>query len=118
MSRKPAFIKSVNIEDGMPTVEEARQRLERELSAARAGKVIALRVIHGYGSSGVGGALRLAMQLRLRELQQQGEIREVIYGEDWRIADEASWKWLGRYPEWKKDNDLGRGNKGISIVIL
>jgi hypothetical protein len=118
MSRKPALIKSVNIEDGMPTVEEARRRLETELKAARAQRVTALRVIHGYGSSGVGGALRVAIQLRLRELQQSGEIREVIYGEDWRIANEASWKWLGRYPEWKKDNDLGRGNKGISIVIL
>lgn len=118
MSRKPVFIKTVNLEDGMPTVEEARQRLEAELKTARAQKVTALRVIHGYGSSGVGGALRVGIQLRLRELQQGGEIREVIYGEDWRIADEASWKWLQRYPEWKKDNDLGRGNKGISIVIL
>ncbi|HEV2021473.1 MAG TPA: Smr/MutS family protein [Terriglobales bacterium] len=118
MSRKPAFIKSVNIEDGMPTVEEALRRLERELSPARAAKVTALRVIHGYGSSGVGGALRVAIQLRLRELQQSGTIQEVIYGEDWRISDEASWKWLQRYPEWKKDSDLGRQNKGISIVIL
>jgi hypothetical protein len=118
MSRKPALIKTVNIEDGMPTVEEARQRLERELGAARAAKGIALRVIHGYGSSGVGGALRVAIQLRLRELQQSGEIREVIYGEGWRIANEASWKWLERFPEWKKDSDLGRQNKGISIVIL
>ena len=118
MSRKPALIKTVNLEDGMPTVEEARLRLDHELHAARAQKATALRVIHGYGSSGVGGALRLAIQLRLRELQQSGEIREVIYGEDWRVSDEASWKWLGRYPEWKKDNDLGRGNRGISIVVL
>jgi len=118
MSRKPVFIKTVNLEEGMPTVEEARQRLERELSVARAQKVTALRVIHGYGSSGVGGALRVAIQLRLRELQQSGAIREVIYGEDWRIADEATWKWLQRYPEWKKDSDLGRQNKGVSIVVL
>ena len=118
MSRKPVFIKTVNIEDGMPTVEEARLRLDYELNAARAGKIVALRVIHGYGSSGKGGSLRVAIQLRLRELRESGEIREVIYGEDWRVSDEASWKWLARYPEWKKDNDLGRGNKGISIVIL
>lgn len=118
MSRKPALIKAANIEDGMPPVEEARLRLDHELHEARAEKATALRVIHGYGSSGVGGALRVAIQLRLRELRESGEIREVIYGENWRIADEASWKWLQRYPEWKKDSDLGRGNKGISIVIL
>ena len=101
MSRKPVLIKTVNLEDGMPTVEEARRRLEAELKTARAQKVAALRVIHGYGSSGVGGALRVAIQLLLRELQQSGTIREVIYGENWRIADEASWKWLERFPEWK-----------------
>ena len=118
MSRKPILIRTVNIEDGMPTVEEARQRLERELSAARATKVTALKVIHGYGSSGVGGALRVAIQKRLFELKHSGELREVIYGEDWRIGNEAAWRWLERYPEWKKDSDVGRGNRGISIVIL
>lgn len=118
MSRKPALIKTVNLEDGMPPVEEARLRLDYELNLARREQVTALRVIHGYGSSGKGGALRGAIQLRLRELRESGELREVIYGEDWRVSDEASWKWLQRYPEWKKDSDLGRGNKGISIVIL
>ena len=118
MSRKPILIKTVNLEDGMPTVEEARQRLEHELSAARAAKVTALKVIHGYGSSGVGGALRVAIQKRLYELKQSGELREVIYGEDWRIGNEAAWKWLERYPEWKKDSDVGRGNRGSTIVVL
>ena len=118
MSRKPALIKLANIEEGMPTVEEARQRLERELNAARAERFTAVRVIHGYGSSGVGGALRIAIQLRLQELRQSGAIRDVIYGENWRVADEASWKWLQRYPEWKQDRDVGRQNKGISIVVL
>jgi hypothetical protein len=118
MSRRPALIKTVNVEDGMPPVEEARLRLDHALHAARTEKAVALRVIHGYGSSGKGGSLRVAIQLRLRELRESGELREVIYGEDWRISDEATWKWLQRYPEWKKDSDLGRGNKGITIVIL
>ena len=118
MSRKPALIKLVNLEEGMPTVEEARQRLERELNVAREQKVTALRVVHGYGASGVGGALRVALQLHLQELKKSGAIREVIFGENWRIADEASWQWLQRYPEWKQDRDLNRQNKGISIVVL
>jgi hypothetical protein len=118
MSRKPTLIKTVNLEDGMPTVEEARLRLEHELHVAREAKVTTLKVIHGYGSSGVGGALRVAIQKRLFELQQSGELRAVIYGEDWRVGNEVAWKWLERYPEWKKDSDLGRGNRGISIVLL
>ena len=118
MSRKPVLIYEVSVKEGMPPVEEALRRLEAALKTARAEKRIALRVIHGYGSHGMGGDLRIAIQGRLRQLQQSGELREVIYGEDWRIGDEASWKLLGRYPEWKQDRDLGRGNKGISIVIL
>lgn len=118
MSRKPAAICEANVKEGMPPVEEALRRLEAAMNLARAHKCVALRVIHGYGSKGVGGDVRLAVQRRLQELRQGAEIREVIYGEDWRIADQATWKWLGRYPEWKKDNDLGRGNKGISIVLL
>lgn len=118
MARKPVLIHEVNVKEGMPPVEEALRRLETALRTARAQKRVALRVIHGYGSHGVGGDVRIAVQGRLRQLQQGGELREVIYGEDWRVSDEATWRLLGRYPEWKQDRDLGRGNKGISIVML
>ena len=118
MSRKPAILKEVNVKEGMPPVEEALRRLEAALKAARAERAIALRVIHGYGSKGVGGDLRVAIQLRLQELFRNSFIREVIYGEDWRVSDEATWKWLERYPEWKRDRDLGRQNKGVTIVVL
>jgi predicted nucleotidyltransferase len=94
MSRKPAVIKIVN--QGYK----------------------ALKIIHGYGSSGVGGALRAGLQATLRRAVHDGDISAVIYGENWRVSDEATWELLKRYPEWKADSDLGRGNKGISIVVL
>ena len=118
MSRKPAVMKVVNLEEGMPTVERARLMLERELEVARAQGYKALKIIHGYGSSGVGGALRTGLQTTLRRAAQQGDISDIIYGENWRVSDERSWELLKRYPEWKSDADLGRGNKGISIVVL
>ncbi len=118
MSRKLAVIKVVNLEEGMPTVERARLRLEQELQAARAQGYKAVKIIHGYGSSGVGGALRTGLQAKLRRAAQEGDIAAVIYGENWRVSDEASWELLKRYPEWKADPDLGRGNRGISLVVL
>ncbi len=118
MSRKPALIKVVNLEEGMPTVEQARLRLEHELRTAREQGYRAVKVIHGYGSSGVGGALRTGLQAALRRAAHDGDIVEVIYGENWRVSDERAWELLKRYPEWKADPDLGRGNKGISIVVL
>ncbi len=118
MSRKPAVMKVVNLEEGMPTVERARLLLEREVQTARAQGYKAVKIIHGYGSSGVGGALRAGLQATLRRAVHDGDIADVIYGENWRVSDERSWELLKRFPEWKADPDLGRGNKGISIVVL
>ena len=111
-------MKLVNLEDGRPTVEQARLRLERELRQARDEGCKAVKVIHGYGSSGVGGALRTALQATLRRAAQDGGIAALVCGEDWRIADETTWRILQRYPEWKRDPDLGRANQGISIILL
>lgn len=111
-------LKIVSLEEGMPSVPEARARLTRELEAARLGGVTMLKVIHGYGSSGVGGDLRIALQATLRQMQERGEIRGCIFGEDWRASDERTWALLKRFPVLKEDHDLARGNRGITIVEL
>ncbi|HKD80052.1 MAG TPA: hypothetical protein VKH81_10175 [Candidatus Angelobacter sp.] len=118
MSRKPAPIKIINLEDGMPKVEAARLRMHHELHLARREGYAAVKLIHGYGSSGTGGALRVELQKELRCLADAGSIRAFIVGENWRISDEAAWPLLQRYPEWKQDVDLGKSNKGITIVLL
>jgi len=116
--RPKAVIKTVDVKSDMPSVDQALQRLEREIAWARSGKSRLLKVIHGYGSSGVGGEIRIAVQKRLRELADQGEIRSLIFGEDWSKGNEMSWKLLREQPELKDDPDLGRKNFGITIVIL
>jgi len=118
VSRKPALIKTVNLEEGMPTVEQARLRMEHELHLARQSGYQAVKLIHGYGSSGVGGALRTELQKALRRAAQASAIRAFIAGEDWRVSDEATWELLKRFPEWKQDSDFGRNNLGISVVVL
>jgi hypothetical protein len=77
-----------------------------------------LKIVHGYGSKGAGGEIRIAVQKRLRELVEAGEIRGCIFGENWATSDEESWRLLQRKPELKRDSDLGRGNKGITVVVL
>jgi len=56
-------------------VQEALQRLERELALARKEGLGLLKIIHGYGSTGVGGDIRIAVQVRLREMVEDGRIR-------------------------------------------
>ena len=118
MSRKPVAIKVINLEEGMPKVETARLRMEHELQLAKRQGYAAAKLIHGYGSSGAGGALRTELQKELQRLASAGTIQSYIAGENWRVSDEASWSLLRRYPEWKQDSDLGKNNKGISIVLL
>jgi hypothetical protein len=111
-------VRTVNLEDGMPTVPQARARLSTEIRAARQTGVKVLKLIHGYGSSGSGGDLRIALQSSLRQMAETQEIHGCIYGENWRTSDARSWELLKRLAELKSDSDLGRGNRGITLVIL
>ena len=111
-------IKTVILKEGMPSVEQARARLRSEITSAQQSRLKFLKIVHGYGSSGVGGDLRIALQSTLRQMVTKKEIRDCIYGENWRTSDERTWELLKRLPELKSDSDLGKGNKGITVVLL
>ena len=113
-----AAIKTVILKEGMPSVEQARTRLRSEIEIARQSGVKVLKLVHGYGSTGVGGDLRIALQSTLRQLADKHEIQDCIYGENWRTSDERTWELLKRMPELKSNSDLGKGNKGFTIVVL
>ena len=111
-------MKTVNLKSDMPQVYEALQRLDRELALARQEKAKLLKLVHGYGSTGAGGDIRIAVQKRLLEIIQNGQMRGCIFGENWSKSDETAWNLLQSHPELKSDSDLGRRNQGITIVIL
>lgn len=111
-------IEIVNLEQGMPTVEAARIKLEEALRSARSRRVQALKVIHGYGSSGRGGAIRRDVQRLLAEKKRAGRIREFVPGERFSPFDPAARSMLGRCPALSRDPDYSRGNDGITIVLL
>jgi hypothetical protein len=113
-----AALKIVNLELNRPTVPTALSLLEDALRFAREQKYVAVKLIHGYGSSGVGGDIRIAVQKTLAQKLAAKEIRAFVPGEDWRISNESSWELLKKCPELKQDSDIGRANRGISIVVL
>lgn len=108
----------INLEHGMPTVEQATHRLAGELIRARAQGAKAVKIIHGYGSSGVGGKLRLGIRAALADRKRLGDIREAVPGESWSIFDEGARRVLEAYPDLNRDRDFERGNAGITIVLL
>jgi hypothetical protein len=111
-------MKTVNLKEGMPLVHQALMQMERELALARAEGCGLVKLIHGYGSTGAGGEIRIAVQKRLLEMSEHGQIRAVIFGEDWAKSDARAWKMVSARKELKQDRDLGKGNRGITVVEL
>ena len=111
-------MKTVNLKERMPPVNQALMTMDRELALARAEGCEFVKLVHGHGSTGVGGEIRIAVQKRLVEMRERGEVRSVIFGEDWATSDERAWKMVSSRKELKLDRDLGKGNRGITIVEL
>ena len=109
---------TINLEQGFPTREEARTRLEAAITKARKEGVQALKVIHGYGSSGQGGTLRFAVRGHLRQMKDRGEIALFVNGESFSQFEERSRELLRNVPQLVVDSDLGAGNKGVTLVLL
>jgi DNA-nicking Smr family endonuclease len=99
-------------------VPEALSRLDREIAVARQEGTALVKIVHGYGSSGAGGDIRIAVQARLRQMAESGQISNCIFGENWSKSDATTWRLLRQRGELKRDNDLGRANQGITIVVL
>jgi hypothetical protein len=111
-------LRIVNIETGLPTVDEARKKLLDELNMAKRQGVTAIKVIHGYGSSGTGGTLKIAIRKSLSLRRKEGKIRSFVGGEEWDIFEERTRTLLDDCPELSRDSDLNRHNSGITIVLL
>ncbi len=111
-------IRTVNLEAGKPTVEEARRRLLDAIELARKDGPRALKVIHGYGSSGVGGKIRDGVRKSLSLRRKEGKILMFVPGEKWSAVETGTQELLGLYSEIRRDTDLGRGNEGITIVLV
>ncbi|MBU1139154.1 MAG: Smr/MutS family protein [Proteobacteria bacterium] len=110
--------KTVNLEQGLPTVEQALQRLQREISTARLEQIRILTLIHGYGSSGKGGAIRIACRKNLEYLCHRGEIKEFIPGEEFSRRQGSTKQLLSRFPQLSEHSHLNRANKGITLVVV
>jgi hypothetical protein len=112
------MVKIINLEAGMPTVEQAQIRLLSEIRRARAERATAVKIIHGYGSSGVGGKLRIAMRSYLAQLRRSGKVGCYVAGEDWSVFHPEARELLNGCPELKRDRDLEHGNPGVTIALL
>jgi hypothetical protein len=113
-----ALHKTVNLKQGMPTVEQALARLDRELAQAKLERRRVLTLIHGYGSSGAGGVIRQEVRARLQFLKHQRQLNDIVCGEDFSERSGPGRNLLRRFPVLRQHEDLNRSNQGITLVVL
>ena len=111
-------LRTVNLELGKPTVEQALKKLNQAVFSAKASGAVVLKLIHGYGSSGKGGVIRLAILEDLEQKKTEGVIKEYVPGDGFSPFSAAGRKALAVMPELSKDRDYARGNRGITLVIF
>lgn len=111
-------IKTLNIKQDFPPADVAVALLEIEIEANKKGNVGALKVIHGYGSHGVGGEIKKQLTKRLAELKKQGKILDFIPGERFGEKEKSSEFILKNFPSLIIDSDLRYYNSGLTLVFL
>ena len=111
-------VRTFNVEATLPTVEEARRLVIDEIKQAKRERARVLKIIHGYGSTGKGGALSTGLRKSFRMRKKEEVIRDYIAGEDFSIFNSTVLSLLEEVPELRSDPDLNATNEGVSILWL
>lgn len=108
-------MKSYNIKQGFPTKKLAKDRLEVILKYE---KSPIIKIVHGYGSTGVGGDIKVMIRELLEDYVNRGLIQAFIPGEA--FGPLLGFDSLIRtYQKLLKDDvDYKRVNEGITYIIL
>ena len=110
--------RTINLEKGMPLVQQALDRLESAITTGSGQGFKALTFIHGYGSSGEGGAIKKAVRCQLQFLLHQSRVKAIITGEEFEGRSGRGRQLLRQFSFLTNHRDLNRANPGVTLVIL
>ena len=110
--------RTINLEENLPTAREAVAALGREVRVAKRHCIRRIKCIHGFGSTGRGGKIRVAVRRELVVLQKRGYVKAVIPGEQLSIFDEPTRRAMAYCAELRGDSDLDRHNNGVTLIVL
>lgn len=108
-------VEEINLEYGRPTVEKALQDMKNALITCKGKGCRAVILIHGYGSTGVGGAIRTAVRRSLGEPFLRGIVRAYTGGEHWVSRRRL---FLDKCKALEDFERRISGNEGITVVLL
>lgn len=110
-------MKEFDIHHSMPSVEVAMHSLDMFINLNKSSASV-IKIIHGYGSTGRGGAIKAAALANLKAKMKQGIIKAFIPGEA--ISTPMGYDDLIRkYKDYlQTDSDYKKGNDGITYVFF
>jgi hypothetical protein len=111
-------VHTFNVEAGLPILDEARRLVAAEIKQAKRKGAKVLKVIHGYGSSGKGGALCVGLRKSFGLRRKEGVIKDFIAGEDFSIFNQQVLSLLEAVPSLRGDPDLNATNEGVTMLWL
>src|SRR5580765_1006834 len=109
-------LKTFNVEVDFPSLDEARRLVIEEIRRAKREGVRALKIIHGYGSTGKGGKLCIGLRKSFALRKKEGAIKDFIPGEDFSIFNNVVLNLLDAVPELRGDPDLDATNEGVTVL--
>ncbi len=112
------MLKVINLKEGRPSVEYALAVVEIEIENAPKEDVRCIKVLHGYGSHGKGGAIFVALRKMLQTMKKRGGILDFFGGDEWNIFSPHTISILNRDKSIAGDEDLNRVNPGITIISI
>ena len=108
--------KEINIKQEMPTASEAMSYLQDCISILKKEKYDVVLIIHGYGSSGKGGAICQKARQWLKAQEKNGKVKKVIFGEDFTIFNFYALNLKNKCKELEQLLDIC--NNGVTVVEL
>ncbi len=111
-------MKTINLEQENYTVDHALKMVEIEIENAKLEGEVALKIVHGYGSHGVGGVILLSLRPLLVKWKRKGFIKNYFFGDKWNLFDVDTQRILQRDKSIYGDKDFYCSNPGITIIEL
>ena len=109
---------TIDIKSKNQTVSEAIAQFELELETYKFGGFKVMKVIHGYGSHGVGGAIRQAFLKKCQDLKNRKIIDDFTCCDKWTEKNVVRKIAINYCPDLMADAELKFINSGCSIVIM
>lgn len=108
----------VNIKEDNPNSDYAMYLLDEEIKYSKATGNRVIIVIHGYGSHGVGGVIKMAIKEYLPRLKKNKVIVDYVFGENWGDTNETKNLICRISPDVIVNEHLLSPNSGISVILV